>query len=178
MRAIILGLAAATLATLAVFALWAQIDLEVARQFYGDGGFIGHDPFERAIRAFFNITPFLVLASTGPLVQAWFARAHPTVSPYPLYAVSNFGSLGLGSSTPSNLFSLSTQNPLYIGSTTASSTFANGINIQRGCFSIGGTCIGGSAAASGIAGAIQISVGRSKLSVRGNLCIGPNILGV
>lgn len=37
--------------------------------------------------------PFLVLASTGPLVQAWFARVHPTRSPYPLYAVSNLGSL-------------------------------------------------------------------------------------
>jgi spermidine synthase len=36
--------------------------------------------------------PFLVLASTGPLVQAWFARAHPTRSPYALYAVSNIGS--------------------------------------------------------------------------------------
>lgn len=36
--------------------------------------------------------PFLVLASTGPLVQAWFARARPTLSPYPLYAVSNVGS--------------------------------------------------------------------------------------
>lgn len=36
--------------------------------------------------------PFLVLASTGPLVQAWFARAHPTRSPYALYAVSNVGS--------------------------------------------------------------------------------------
>lgn len=37
--------------------------------------------------------PFLVLASTGPLVQAWFVRAHPLLSPYPLYAVSNVGSL-------------------------------------------------------------------------------------
>lgn len=36
--------------------------------------------------------PFLLLASTGPLVQAWFARSHPTRSPYPLYAVSNVGS--------------------------------------------------------------------------------------
>ena len=36
--------------------------------------------------------PFLILASTGPLVQAWFARLHPTRSPYPLYAVSNGGS--------------------------------------------------------------------------------------
>lgn len=38
--------------------------------------------------------PFLVLAATGPLVQAWFARRHPQRSPYPLYAVSNLGSLG------------------------------------------------------------------------------------
>jgi hypothetical protein len=36
--------------------------------------------------------PFVALASTGPLVQAWFARAYPDRSPYPLYAVSNFGS--------------------------------------------------------------------------------------
>jgi spermidine synthase len=37
--------------------------------------------------------PFMVLASTGPLVQAWFARCYPLRSPYPLYAVSNVGSL-------------------------------------------------------------------------------------
>ena len=36
--------------------------------------------------------PFLVLASTGPLVQVWLARTHPSISPYPLYAISNFGS--------------------------------------------------------------------------------------
>lgn len=37
--------------------------------------------------------PFLVLAATGPLVQVWFARSSPERSPYPLYAVSNAGSL-------------------------------------------------------------------------------------
>ena len=37
--------------------------------------------------------PFLTLAATGPLVQAWFARIFPGRSPYPLYAVSNAGSL-------------------------------------------------------------------------------------
>lgn len=37
--------------------------------------------------------PFLVLAATGPLVAVWFARRHPARSPYPLYAVSNLGSL-------------------------------------------------------------------------------------
>ncbi len=39
------------------------------------------------------LLPFMALAATGPLVQAWFARANPTLSPYPLYAVSNLGSL-------------------------------------------------------------------------------------
>jgi hypothetical protein len=37
--------------------------------------------------------PFLLLAATGPLLQAWFARAFPGRSPYRLYAVSNVGSL-------------------------------------------------------------------------------------
>jgi hypothetical protein len=37
--------------------------------------------------------PYLMLSATGPLVQAWFARAHPGRSPYRLYALSNVGSL-------------------------------------------------------------------------------------
>lgn len=37
--------------------------------------------------------PYLVLAATGPLLQAWFSRTHPGVSPYRLYALSNVGSL-------------------------------------------------------------------------------------
>ncbi len=37
--------------------------------------------------------PYLALAATGPLLQAWFARALPTRSPYRLYALSNAGSL-------------------------------------------------------------------------------------
>jgi spermidine synthase len=37
--------------------------------------------------------PFLFLASQGPLLQAWFGRAGQGRSPYPLYAVSNLGSL-------------------------------------------------------------------------------------
>ncbi|MCC7495612.1 MAG: fused MFS/spermidine synthase [Fimbriimonadaceae bacterium] len=36
--------------------------------------------------------PYLALSSTGPLVQAWFARAFPGRPPYRLYALSNFGS--------------------------------------------------------------------------------------
>ena len=37
--------------------------------------------------------PYFVLSSTGPLLQAWFARTYPGKVPYRLYALSNFGSL-------------------------------------------------------------------------------------
>ena len=37
--------------------------------------------------------PYLVLAATGPLMQEWFRRSSPGVSPYRLYALSNVGSL-------------------------------------------------------------------------------------
>lgn len=37
--------------------------------------------------------PFLVLSTTGPLIQAWFVRRFPGRSPYRLYALSNIGSL-------------------------------------------------------------------------------------
>ena len=37
--------------------------------------------------------PYLLLASTSPLLQAWFARARPGADPYRLFAVSNFASL-------------------------------------------------------------------------------------
>jgi hypothetical protein len=37
--------------------------------------------------------PFLLLSSTAPLIQAWFARVHSGRTPYQLYAISNMGSL-------------------------------------------------------------------------------------
>jgi hypothetical protein len=37
--------------------------------------------------------PYLMLASTAPLLHDWFARTAPGRSPYRLYAVSNIGSL-------------------------------------------------------------------------------------
>ncbi len=37
--------------------------------------------------------PYFVLSTTGPLVQAWFARKFPGANPYRLYALSNVGSL-------------------------------------------------------------------------------------
>jgi SAM-dependent methyltransferase len=37
--------------------------------------------------------PYFLLATTSPLVQAWFARAHPGTSPYRLFALSNLASM-------------------------------------------------------------------------------------
>ena len=37
--------------------------------------------------------PYFVLASTSPLMQHWFSRTHPGVSPFRLYALSNVGSM-------------------------------------------------------------------------------------
>jgi len=37
--------------------------------------------------------PYLVLATSAPLLQAWFARQFAEMSPYRLYALSNAGSL-------------------------------------------------------------------------------------
>ncbi len=37
--------------------------------------------------------PYLMLATTGPLMQAWYAATHPGRLPYRLFALSNFGSL-------------------------------------------------------------------------------------
>jgi len=37
--------------------------------------------------------PFIALAATGPILQALFAKRFRGTSPYPLYALSNFGSL-------------------------------------------------------------------------------------
>ena len=37
--------------------------------------------------------PYLLLSSTGPLLQRWFTRSEPGKSPWRLYALSNLGSL-------------------------------------------------------------------------------------
>jgi len=37
--------------------------------------------------------PYFILAATSPLLQHWFSRTHPGVSPFRLYALSNVGSV-------------------------------------------------------------------------------------
>ena len=40
--------------------------------------------------------PYMMVASTAPLIQSWYTQTHPKRSPYQLYALSNIGSfLGL-----------------------------------------------------------------------------------
>ncbi len=39
------------------------------------------------------IFPFILLSASAPLLQHWFANAHPGKSPFRLYALSNVGSL-------------------------------------------------------------------------------------
>lgn len=55
----------------------------------------GGDPTLRilALLAMHVGLPYFLLSATGPLMQAWFARAVVGVSPYRLYALSNVGSL-------------------------------------------------------------------------------------
>lgn len=53
------------------------------------------DPTPR-ILALLTVTiglPYFVLSTTGPLIQAWFAREKPGAVPYRLFALSNLGSL-------------------------------------------------------------------------------------
>jgi len=60
--------------------------------------------------------PFVALAGTGPIVQALFAKRFLGRSPYPLYALSNFGSLVALLCFPFALepwLSLSTASPLW-----------------------------------------------------------------
>ena len=37
--------------------------------------------------------PYLLLSTTSPLLQAWFAQRHPGRNPYRLFALSNFASM-------------------------------------------------------------------------------------
>jgi SAM-dependent methyltransferase len=37
--------------------------------------------------------PYFLLSTTGPLLQAWYARSHKGATPYRLYALSNAGSM-------------------------------------------------------------------------------------
>ena len=44
--------------------------------------------------------PYLLLASTSPLLQAWYVRANPGSNPYRLFAISNVASLARAGRLP------------------------------------------------------------------------------
>jgi lipid A 4'-phosphatase len=79
MRRTHLALLALTGAAVLAFALWPDLDLAAARYFYGGSGFIGHTAFERFARAFFNVTPFVVLAAFAAL---YALRHYGIATPY------------------------------------------------------------------------------------------------
>ncbi len=61
-RNILIATLVATLAALAVFALWPGIDLVVAQKFFDAGHFIGRGPAGEMARRFFYDAPYAVLA--------------------------------------------------------------------------------------------------------------------
>src|SRR5664279_2786906 len=67
MRLLITALVALTAATLIVFAIWPEIDLDAARLFYGPAGFVGLSAFGRVAREFFRMTPYLLLLGLAGL---------------------------------------------------------------------------------------------------------------
>ena len=73
------ALLALTCAAALVFAIWPRIDLAGAHYFYDGGGFIGRTAFERFARAFFNVTPFVILAGFAAL---YALRRNGVASPY------------------------------------------------------------------------------------------------
>ena len=70
MKALALYVALAAL-TLAVFAVWPELDLKAAHYFYHRGSFFGGVSFLRFARDVFRMTPFVVLAAYAAL---WLAK--------------------------------------------------------------------------------------------------------
>ena len=69
-KALLVYVALAAL-TLAVFAIWPEVDLAVSRLFFRDGEFDGEGLADQLARDFFRVTPFVVLAAYGAL---WLGR--------------------------------------------------------------------------------------------------------
>ena len=72
----------------------ALVTLPIApSQFWKPAG--GEEPITRILLLLVTTVglPYFLLASTSPLLQAWFARSRPGRDPYRLFAVSNLASL-------------------------------------------------------------------------------------
>jgi hypothetical protein len=87
-----LGLVVLTVAVLAGRALWADSPVAPGPEWRPTGT----EGLTSRLLVMLTVTiglPFFVLSTSAPLLQSWFARAQPGVSPYRLYALSNAGSL-------------------------------------------------------------------------------------
>lgn len=87
-----LGLLGLTVAVLAVRAVWVGSPVAPGPEWRP----AGVEGFTSRLLVMLAVTiglPFFALSTTAPLLQSWFARARPGVSPYRLYALSNAGSL-------------------------------------------------------------------------------------
>jgi hypothetical protein len=98
--------------------------------------------------------PYFLLATTGPLVQAWFARVHPGASPYRLFALSNVGSLLGLASYP---FLVEPRLSLHAQGT----TWAAGFAVFAACCAL---CAGRFASVSGEAAAVSGAPGTAVVS--------------
>ena len=96
------------LGSLAVLPIYPSVSLKPS----GTGGtHLGH--FEALLALTIGL-PYFLLSTTGPLMQAWYAREHKGAVPYRLFALSNAGSMFALLSVPgavSNRGSLRTSNP-------------------------------------------------------------------
>ncbi|MCP3139338.1 spermidine synthase [Pyxidicoccus xibeiensis] len=87
-----LGVLAVAVAVLGARALWAGSPVAPGPEWRPVGTELPVPRLLAMLAATIGL-PFFVLSTTGPLLQSWFARARPGRSPYPLYALSNVGSL-------------------------------------------------------------------------------------
>jgi membrane-associated phospholipid phosphatase len=65
----------ATLACMALFALWPSLDLKIAQGFYEAGRFVGRNPAGVALRTLFYYAPYVLLAGYLLAYAARFLRA-------------------------------------------------------------------------------------------------------
>ncbi|SRR5271155_5629821 len=80
-RRALLVVVALMIIAMAIFALWPELDLATARLFYDGNGFIARRVPARAIRDFFNVTPFVVLAAFAALYAMRRYGLHVSYAP-------------------------------------------------------------------------------------------------
>ncbi len=92
----------------------------------------------------------------------WDTTPTGSVTPTERLRITSGGNVGIGTTTPGSLLSLGS----LANFTTATSTFysTGGLNLNNGCYAIGGTCIGGGLTGSGSSGQATFWTGASALS--------------